>query len=153
MSVDIRIYTRVIIRKNRKYLQHKAFLHVLERENVTQDAVDLNKIAPIAQKCLYDPTVHFDVRHIFSQFWDECKVENLLTQGMTETQIIAKLSPTINVLFEETLPNRIQSFIPDESLSLPERKCILALLLGQDDEQFYNDLFDDNQLFIDDIIN
>lgn len=136
-----------------QYLQHKAFLHVLERENVTQEAVDLNKIAPIAQKCLYDPTVRFDVRHIFSQFWDECKVENLLTQGMTEAQIIAKLSPKINVLFEETLPNRIQSFIPDESLSLPERKCILALLLGQDDEQFFNDLFDDNQLFIDDIIN
>ena len=136
-----------------KYLQHKAFLHVLERENVTQEAVDLNKIAPIAQKCLYDPAVNFDVRHIFSQFWKDCKVENLLSQGMTESQIIADLSPKINVLFEKTLPERLQSFIPNEELTLPERKCILALLLGQDDEQFYNDLFDDNQLFIDDIVN
>ena len=136
-----------------QYLQHKAFLHVLERENVNQEAVDLNKIAPIAQKCLYDPSIKFDIRNIFSQFWAKSKVENLLTQGMTEAQIIAKLSPEINILFEKTLPERIQSFIPDEKLSLPERKCVLALLLGQDDEQFYNDLFDENQLFIDDTIN
>lgn len=136
-----------------QYLQHKAFLHVLERENVTQESVDLNKIAPIAQRCLLDPALQFDVRKLFSQFWNDCKVENLLTQGKTDAQIIAELSPRINKLFDETLPERIQSFIPDEKLSLPERKCILALILGQDDEQFYNDLFDDNQLFIDDIVN
>jgi C1A family cysteine protease len=136
-----------------QYLQHKAFLHVLDRENVIQDTVDLNKIAPIAQKCLLDPSLNFDVRTLFSKFWEESKVENLLAQGYNETQIIAQLSPGIDKLFDEELPDRIQSFIPDESLSLPERKCILALLLGQDDEQFYNDLFDDNQLFIDDIIN
>ena len=136
-----------------KYLRHKAFLHVLDREKVTQEAVDLNKIAPIAQKCLCDPELGFDVRHVFSRFWEECKVENLLTEGKTSDQIIAALSPKIDTLFESTLPDRVQSFIPDENLSLPERKCILALLLGQDDEQFYNDLFNDSQLYIDDIVN
>ncbi len=135
-----------------RYLQHKAFLHVLEREQVAQEAVDLNKIAPIAQKCLYDPAIKFDVRNLFSQFWNESKVEIMLAQGKSETEIIALLSPKINNLFETTLPERIQAFIPDENLTLPERKCILALLLGQDDEQFYNDLFDDNQLFVDDVV-
>ena len=136
-----------------KYLRQKAFLHVLEKENVTQEAVDLNKIAPISQKCLCEPDLKFDVRHIFSQFWDECKVENLLNEGKAPEVIIAELSPKIDTLFDSTLPDRIQSFIPDEELSLPERKCILALLLGQDDEQFYNDLYNDNQLYVDDIIN
>lgn len=136
-----------------QYLLHKAFLHVLDREKVSQESVDLNKIAPIAQRCLLEGQGKFDARSIFSDFWKESKVENLLAQNMTEAQIIAELSPQIERLFHETLPARIQSFIPDESLSLPERKCILALLLGQDDEQFYNDLYDDHQLFIDDIVN
>jgi len=135
-----------------QYLMRKTFLHVLNREQVVQPTVDLNRIAPIAQSCLLDTNLGRDLSHRFSQLWRDSDVEGMLSQNMLEPQIVAKLSPEISRIFNEELPQMLQSYIKDTALSLPERKCILALILGLDDEQFTNDLFNDHQLYLDDII-
>jgi len=135
-----------------QYLMRKAFLHVLNREQVAQPTVDLNRIAPIAQSCLHDPGLKRDLTHRFSQLLQENNVEDMLSQNMSEAQIVAKISPKISQIFDEELPQMLQGYIKDTNLSLPERKCILALILGLDDEQFTNDLFNDHQLYLDDII-
>jgi len=135
-----------------QYLMRKAFLHVLNREQVAQPTVDLNRIAPIAQSCLMNSQLKRDLTHLFSRLWEDNNVENMLSQNMSESQIVAKLSPEISRIFNEELPQVLQEYIKDTNLTLPERKCILALILGLDDEQFTNDLFNDRQLYLDDII-
>jgi len=135
-----------------QYLMRKTFLQVLNREQVAQPTVDLNRIAPIAQRFLLDPSLKRDLTQRFSQLLKENDIEEKLSHNMSESQIVAQLSPQISHIFDEELPQILQGYIKDTTLSLPERKCILALILGLDDEQFTNDLFNDHQLYLDDII-
>ncbi len=134
-----------------KYLMRRTFLQVLDRENVTQSEVDINKIEPIAQKCIKDPDLSRDFTRAFGKFWDD-EVKPLLEKNKTHQEIIATVSPKAEDLFTTEMPEALQAYLPDESLSLPERRCVLALILGQDDNQLTNNIFSQEQCTIDDIV-
>jgi len=134
-----------------RYLMAKAFVTVFERENVSQPNVDINKIAPIASRCLLNADLHGDLTRLFSSFWQE-KVMPLLDGHQSHADIIAQLSPELTTLFQQDLLDALQTYIKDETLSLPERKCVLALILGLDDKQLTGNIFTSRQPNIDDIV-
>lgn len=134
-----------------KYLMRRTFLQVLDRENVTQSEVDINKIEPIAQKCIKNPDLNRDFTRAFSNFWEKV-VNPLMEKKRPHQEIIATVSPKAETLFTTEMLDALQAYLPDESLSLPERKCVLALILGQDDNQLTNNIFSQEQCTIDDIV-
>ncbi len=135
-----------------KYLMRRTFLKVLNRENVTQSEVDINKIEPIAQKCIKNPDLERDFTRAFSKFWEENVVPLLDKKTLTHQDIISEVSPQAEDLFNTTIIDALQAYLPSEELSLPEKRCILALILGQDDNQLTNNIFSTEQCSIDDIV-
>ena len=126
-----------------QYLLRKAYLHVLSREGVTQNKVDINKISPVANRC-----VHICMSR-FATFW-QTEVVPLIGQ-QPDDEIVATVSPLVTDLFRETIFRDLTSYLQDSSLSLPERQCVLALVLGFDDTLLGNYLFA-TQHTVDDII-
>lgn len=124
------------------YLLRKAYLKVLERENVTQKEVDVNKVSQIAQNSLE--------KHInlVSNFYDSI-VRPLIKQGKSDDDIIVEITPKLDEQISMISQN-IQSFINRKDLSLPEKQAALAQLLGTDDELLKGYQFLKNQLIIDD---
>ncbi len=127
-----------------QYLLRKAYLHVLDREGVTQDKVDINKISPVANSCV------MACMSQFSKFWQQ-EVAPLIERHLTDEDIVAQVSPKVTTLFNTTIFNNLTDYLDNSSLSLPERQCVLALVLGFDDTLMDNYLFA-TQHSVDDII-
>ncbi len=125
-----------------QYLLRRAFLHVIEKEGVTQEGVDVNKVAPIAHECLRNRT------QLLDNFYNS-EIKPLLEQELKHEKILQKVTPLLNEKIDELIGN-FQTFIEDENLSLPEKQVIMALLMGYDDELFKGYLFNPNQLTIHD---
>lgn len=134
-----------------QYLMRRTFISILENEGVTQEDVDINKIAPIAKRCLQNREIGRDYTKLFEHFWDS-EVAPRIDRGLSQEDIIAEVSPIVSRLFEGELVDALTEYLPGDELSLPEKKCVLALVLGQDDNQLKNNMFSPNQYTIDDII-
>lgn len=124
------------------YLIRRTYLHVLEREQVMQKEVDVNKVSLIAQKKLENQT------HLVSDFYQQ-EVLPLLKEGKKHDDIIAIITPKLDQRIEE-LSKDFQSFIYDNDLTLPEKQAAMAQLLGIDDNLLKGNLFNKRQLTIDD---
>lgn len=125
-----------------QYLLRRAFLHVIEKEGVTQDGVDVNKVAPIAQECLKNRT------QLLDNFYNS-SIKPLLEKNLNHDEILQEVTPLLKDKIDELIGN-FQTFIEDEKLSLPEKQVVMALLMGYDDELFEGHLFHPNQLTIHD---
>ena len=123
-------------------LLRKAYLKVLDRENVTQNEVDINKVSQIAQNSL-DGHVN-----LVSNFY-ETAVQPLIKKGKSDDEIIVEIGPKLNEQISQ-LTNNIQEFINRKDLSLPEKQAALAQILGTDDELLKGFQFHKQQLTIDD---
>lgn len=125
-----------------QYLLHKAYIHILDREQVTQSEVDVNKVSQIAQNVLARNV------KVFSRLYDT-HVKPCLDRKMDQNDIIAQIHP---VLTDEMrrISEECQSFIDAPDLSLPEKKATLAQLLGEDDDLLIGYMFNKKQLIIDD---
>lgn len=125
-----------------QYLLHRAYIHILDREKVTQGEVDVNKVSQIVQKVLSKNV------NVFSSFYDE-HVKKRLDKKMDQDTIITEIHPELQKEIDR-LTDEFQSYITDPSLSLPEKKATLAQLLGEDDELLTGYMFNKKQLVIDD---
>ncbi len=124
-----------------QYLLHKSYVHILNRERVGQEEVDVNKVSGIVQKILKDNT------NIFSAIYSEF-VEAQLDKKSQE-EIIEEVTPIIEEKIQ-TLISQYKDTIVDGDLSLPEKKAALAQLLGEDDELLAGYQFNKSQLTLDD---
>lgn len=124
------------------YLLRKAYLKVLERENIMQEEVDINKVSLIAQNSLNDHVA------LVSDFYEK-EVQPLIKEGKSDDDIIAVIAPELDKQIN-LLTNNIQDFINRKDLSLPEKQAALAQVLGTDDELLKGYQYNKNQLTIDD---
>ena len=124
------------------YLLRKAYLKVLERENVIQQEVDVNKVSQIAQNSLENYIT------LVSNFYDSI-VKPLIKQGKSDDEIIVEITPKLDEQIS-LISQNVQSFINRKDLSLPEKQAALAQLLGTDDELLKGYQFLKSQLTIDD---
>lgn len=125
-----------------QYLLHKAYTNILDREQVLQDKVDVNKVSQITQRLLKGNS------EIFTSFYDR-SVKERLNRGISQDEIIVQTSPELQDEIKR-LTEVFQSFLDNDDLSLPEKKAALAQLLGEDDEILTGYTFNKNQLVIDD---
>ena len=124
------------------YLLRKAYLKVLERENVTQEEVDINKVSHIAQNSLENHVA------LVSDFYSK-EVYPLIKEGKSDDDIIAVIAPKLDKQID-IITNNVQDFINRKDLSLPEKQAALAQVLGTDDELLKGYQYNKNQLTIDD---
>ncbi|MGM9739705.1 MAG: C1 family peptidase [Candidatus Cryptobacteroides sp.] len=125
-----------------QYLLHKAYAYILDRENVSQTEVDVNKVSQIVQGILCE-----NVR-IFTAFYDR-EIVRRLNDKMDQAEIISQIGPALNAEIER-LTDEFQSYMDIPELSLPEKKATLAQLLGEDDDLLTGYMFNKKQLVIDD---
>lgn len=125
------------------YLLRRAYLRIMEREDVTAEEVDLNKVAIIANACL---AKH---KKFFSDFYEQ-QITPLWRKNTQQETIIAQTAEPLDKKFEEVSTD-LTSYILDPQYSLPEKQGILAMVMGYDDALLKGNLFSDNQLTIDNL--
>lgn len=125
------------------YLLRRSYLRIMEREDVTAEEVDLNKVAYIANACL--------VKHnkFFSDFYKQ-SITPLWRKNTQQEAIIAQIAEPLNDKFNEVSED-LTSYILDPNYSLPEKQGVLAMVLGYDDALLKGNLFTSKQLTIDNL--
>ena len=129
-----------------QYMLRKAYLHILDREQITQESVDINKVSNIAQRILAANI------NIFSKIYAEEVRPRIDEKKMSGNDIMAELDPIIKKAIEE-VDHQCLAYISDEMLSLPEKRVTLAQLLGEDDVLLDGIQYDCEQLIIDECRN
>ena len=125
-----------------QYLLHRAYAHILDRENVSQSEVEVNKVSQIVQGLLGENV------NIYSKFFEK-EVAPRLNNNLDHTEIISQIGTPLNQEINR-LTQEFQSYIVNPELSLPEKKATLAQLLGEDDDLLIGYMFNKRQLVIDD---
>lgn len=125
------------------YLLRRAYLRIMEREDVTAEEVDLNKVAIIANACLEKH------KNLFSDFYGNT-ITPLWRKNVQQDSIIAQTAEQLDAKFEEVTRD-LTSYIQDPQYSLPEKQAILAVILGYDDALLKGNLFSDKQLTLDNL--
>ena len=125
------------------YLLRRAYLRIMEREDVTAEEVDLNKVAVVANACLAE---HKD---FFSDFYEQSIIP-LWRRNAQQEAIIAQTAEPLDQKFKE-VSDDLTSYIQDPKYSLPDKQAILAMILGYDDSLLKGNLFNDQQLTIDNL--
>lgn len=125
------------------YLLCRAYLRIMEREDVKAEEVDLNKVAIIANACL---AKH---KNFFSDFYEQ-QITPLWRRNTQQDAIIAQTAEPLDKKFDE-VSNDLTSYIHDPQYSLPEKQGMLAMVMGYDDALLKGNLFSDKQLTIDNL--
>ena len=129
-----------------QYMLRKAYLHILDRENITQDSVDINKVSKIAQHVLSSNV------GIFSKIYAKEVRPRIDERKMSDGDIMADLDPIIKNAIA-SVKEQCLEYINDETLSLPEKRATLAQILGEDDVLLEGVQYDHEQLIIDECRN
>ncbi len=125
------------------YLLRRAYVNVLERERVADTEVDVNKVVNLTNRYL---SKH---QKLFSDFYQN-KIEPLYRQGLSQEQIVERVSPTLKEELSEVTSD-LTAFVNDPAYTLPEKQAILAVLLGYDDTMLKGNLYSDKQLSLDNL--
>ena len=137
-----------------RYLMRKAYLAVLQQEGIEQQEVSRPEIEPLIQDVL-KPNIS-----IFSNFYEE-HVKPLIQQNQTQERIVAAIVPKLDEHFK-TLEKSLLKYLSNENeikkgngstLTIPERRAALALLLNIDDELLVGTSFQKEILTFDDFYN
>lgn len=124
------------------YLLRRAFLSVLDRERVTDTAVDVNRATAVAQDCLRGKT------HLLTDFYAQ-EITPLLRQGKRHEDIASVVAGRLDERIG-TLIGELQSFVGSKDYSLPEKQAIIAQMLGLDDPLITGYQFAEQALTLDD---
>lgn len=108
-----------------QYLLTRSYLFIMERENILQESVDIVKVSNVAEKILQKR------KDFFGRFYEK-EVKTLSNQNKDENEIVETITPQLDELFER-ISAEFQAYLSDETWSLPEKKAILATILGLDD--------------------
>ncbi len=125
-----------------QYLLHQAYIHILDREQVLQSEVDVNKVSQTVQKILKNNV------NVFSTFYNK-EVQPRLEKHIPHDSIMAEIRPEWEKELQR-LTEEFQAYIDSPDMTLPEKKATLAQLLGEDDELLVGYMFNREQLVIDD---
>ena len=126
-----------------EYLLRKAYLHVLDREQVKVSEVDYNKMSQLSESILSKWV------HLMSDFFTK-EVTPRRQLKKDDQTIVVEITPLLSQQFAQFV-SEVDDKIREDSLSIPEKRAFLAVLLGFDDASLVNDLFNEDQLIINDL--
>lgn len=130
----------------KEYLYRKALAHVILSQVMPQtDAsgdtkmyVDINKATKIANDIVHP------WQHTLSEIYKR-EIQQQLDLGVNKDTIVISIDDILKKEFDE-LKQKLEGYIHDENFSLPEKRCILAAIIGQDDALFVNDINNEESL-------
>lgn len=125
-----------------QYLLRQAFIHILGREQVDQKEIDVNKVAAVAKECLQKH------QRLQSEFYDKY-IAPVIAEGKSEHDAITMSGRQLDQ-FMAQVESDLLGFMDSKELSLPEKRCVLALILGEDDDLTVGELFDKDQITLHD---
>ena len=126
-----------------EYLLKRTYRFVLEREKVDVTEVDYNKMSQLSD------TILAKWIHLMSElFQKEVKPRRQL--GKDDQTIIVEILPVLEAQFADFV-KEIDETSHSENLSIPEKRAFLAVFLGLDDPSLVNDVFNEDQLIINDL--
>lgn len=125
------------------YLLRRSYLHIMQKEDVGAEKVDLNKVAIVADKHLQ---VH---RNLFTNFYSK-NIDPLVRQGMDHDAIVSQTAPQLQRELDE-VTIQLTDYINKGDFTLPEKKALLAVILGYDDPLLRGNLFNQDQLTLDNL--
>lgn len=126
-----------------EYLMRKTLMHIAQCEKISITEVDINKASKQADDLLRPWT------NLLSDVYRN-EVKSALDRHETENEVVAKIDSLLLEKFSKMCKD-LESYMTDESISLPEKKAILSAILGQDDPLFVNDIYDDELLSFNDL--
>ncbi|MBQ7644615.1 MAG: C1 family peptidase, partial [Spirochaetales bacterium] len=126
-----------------EYLLKRTFRYVLDREQVNVTEVDYNKMSQLSD------TILTKWIHLMSELYQkEVKPRRQLKKD--DQTIIVEILPILNEQFKNFV-KEIDETSHSENLSIPEKRAFLAVFLGLDDPSLVNDVFNEEQLIINDL--
>lgn len=125
------------------YLLQRSYLHILKREGIDVRNVDINKVAIIADTLLKQH------RKLFSDFYAQ-SIKPLLQEKLSHNQIISQTADKLKDKLR-AVGAQLTEDISKEELSLPEKEALLAMLLGYDNQLLSGNLFNQDQLTLDNL--
>ncbi len=121
-----------------QYLLRQAFIHLLGREHADQKDIDVNKVSAVAKECLHRH------RMVQSEFYNKC-IAPVIAEGKSEQDAITASGDQLNQ-FMKQVESDLLRFMDSQELTLPEKRCVIALILGEDDDLLVGDLYDKDQM-------
>ena len=112
-----------------EYLLQDSFIKILEREKIEDSTVELTWAAKFVDDLLKQWL------HIYTEFYRR-EIVTRQEQGVPMTDIMPEIHPLLENKFEEINNIIVATILHNEVLSLPQKKALLAVLLGQDDQLF-----------------
>lgn len=112
-----------------EYLLQDSFIKILEKENIEESEVDISWAALEIEKML-KPWLS-----IYKDFY----TAEILTRSESEQQlkeILPQIHPRLEEVFKLLKESIVKEILRNEQLSLPKKKALLSVLLGQDDPLF-----------------
>lgn len=125
-----------------QYMLHRAYKYIMDRERINDDEVPVNKLSLLVQDKLKDKI------NIFSNIYDN-HVAQMLNDRVPHNIIASRLDDIVSKEIDK-LTVDLQDYIYTDDLSLPEKRAVLAQLLGEDDELLSGQQFNKEQLEMDD---
>ncbi|MDE6109656.1 MAG: C1 family peptidase, partial [Muribaculaceae bacterium] len=126
------------------YLLSRAFVSALDKAGITTAKVDAQSAARRAAACLDG------IDRFYEEFYDS-QVEPLVARGLPEGEIAARLREPLDRAVE-ALRSRLTSFLDDDSLSLPQKEAVWALVLGLDNRLLGGARYREHHLSFDDVM-
>ena len=124
-----------------QYMLRKSYNYILEREGISDVAVDSDKVSPVVQKVLRANI------NILKNIYDN-KVKPLMDSKKSIEDILADMGDVITAEIER-LKAEFLSLVNKEEWTLPEKRVAMAQLLGEDDEMLVGSQANLNQLVVD----
>lgn len=126
-----------------EYLLQRTYLFAMDREKINETKVDINISSEKAHKMLSRWI------NLMGEFFDR-EIKPRLDDNLDQNSIVSAITSLLDEEFVK-IGDEFEAYIENDSLSIPEKRAILAALLGQDDELFVNYIFNRKQLWIDDL--
>lgn len=120
------------------------FLSALDRAGINETAVDAQKVANVAERFLRS------LKDRYPNLFENSIYPLLRENELEEGEVVARSSAILDGNLE-TLKEEVLNILKDESLTLPEREAVLALILGRDNEQLRGVQYDAEGVIIDDV--
>lgn len=120
------------------FLLRHAYIAIMEREGLQMREADVNKVANVAQRRLEGKA------NFFTSFYQQY-VAARLNEGKTVEQVTPHIASDLK-RFMADFEHEMMGFLKDSTLSLPEKRAVMAQILLSDDDLLTGSLFDSKQL-------
>ena len=135
-----------------EYMANRTYMSIMDKEGVNQESASINQISTRSTRIL-QPLLEY-----FSNFYDneiKIRIDQRRCPSKSDfEEIVNEVEPIIEAKIEELKDTLIEYFDDENNesiMTLPEKRALLATILGDDDELLVNNTYNSSPIIFDDI--